>query len=517
MAAPVRIFISHTTGDRRDLRLAHRLADALQTRGAQVWIAPESIPAGAAWEREIVAGILERCTHFLAILSSASTGAEWVLKEIDLARRRQGQDRGFTVLPLVVGRLGGYPASDYIERLQQVPYRDDFAAQLEEVVAAVGLRPQPPTAWRSFIAEKTDGFVGRDHVLAAIERFLRSRRCGYFVVVGDPGAGKSALLAEYVRRTGCVAHFNVRSQGITQASQFVESVGSQVIARYGLAHPSLPPAAGRDGSFLAGVLEEAAPRDQQTQRLVIAVDALDEVDLASQTPGSNVLYLPATLPEGVFFVMTRRQQPLPLTVQAPYEVFDLLDYPEQNLRDATRYIRAAAGRQRVRSWIESHRLSVDDFVQRLAERSETNFMYLRHVLPEIERGIYRDLTIEQLPVGLEGYYEDHWRRMGMAARPLPRTKIKVVYLLAEIRQPATRRLLAEFAGEDELSVQEVLDEWDPFLREQRSDADTLFSLYHTSFRDFLHRKDVVRAAGVNLRDINAAIADDLYERLFGDA
>jgi len=30
---------------------------------------------------------------------------------------------------------------------------------------------------------------------------------GYFTIEGDPGAGKSAILAEYVRRTGCIAHF----------------------------------------------------------------------------------------------------------------------------------------------------------------------------------------------------------------------------------------------------------------------------------------------------------------------
>ena len=123
-------------------------------------------------------------------------------------------------------------------------------------------------------------------------------------------------------------------------------------------------------------------------------------------------------------------------------------------------------------------------------------MYLRYVLPEIGSGVYDDLEIGVLPKGLQGYYDDHWRRMGMLARPLPRMRIRIIYILAEVKQPVSRRLIARFATDhslpvDELAVQEVLDDWRQFLHVQRRDA-SRFSLYHASFRDFLHRKDVVQ-------------------------
>ena len=41
-------------------------------------------------------------------------------------------------------------------------------------------------------------------------------------------------------------------------------------------------------------------------------------------------------------------------------------------------------------------------------------------LPEIEKGAYEDLSVENLPMGLEGDSDDHWRRMEMTAKPLPR-------------------------------------------------------------------------------------------------
>lgn len=100
-------------------------------------------------------------------------------------------------------------------------------------------------------------------------------------------------------------------------------------------------------------------------------------------------------------------------------------------------------------------------------------------------------------------------------------RIRVIYILAEAKQPVSRGLIAQFATDrslvvDEFAVQEVLDDWRLFLHVQRRD-EARFGVCHASFRDFLHRKDVVRAAGVAIEDINALIADDLWASLFGDA
>jgi hypothetical protein len=53
------------------------------------------------------------------------------------------------------------------------------------------------------------------------------------------------------------------------------------------------------------------------------------------------------------------------------------------------------------------------------------------------------------------------------------------------------------------------------LREQRDDDLTRYSIYHASFQDFLHRQDVVQAAGVTLRGIGSLIADNMWDDLLG--
>lgn len=356
----------------------------------------------------------------------------------------------------------------------------------------VGVRPE----FQAWIEEKNEGFVGRKFVFDAIDKFLASNQKGYFIIEADPGVGKSALLAKYVRDNKCVFHFNIRSQGINRADQFLQGISSQIISRYNLSYPLELPADGtRDGKFLGKLLEEVSSKLKSGEKLVIAVDALDEVDQTDHK-GSNILYLPVTLPKGVYFILTQRPIALPLNVNPiPYR-FDLMEYQAESLQDIQTYIRTRTQKSpKLREWINGQGLSVDEFVMQLGDKSENNFMYLRYVLTEIESGNYGNLSIDNLPQGLMAYYQDHWRRMGMLDRPLPMHKVAIVYFLAELREPVSRRLLAELCGEKSLTVQMVLDEWQQFLRETQLESETRYSIYHQSFSDFLYRKDIVQAYG----------------------
>jgi hypothetical protein len=367
-----------------------------------------------------------------------------------------------------------------------------------------------------FVQNKTEGFVGREHVFRAITAFLESQPSGYMTIWGDPGMGKTTLLAEYVRRTGCIVHFNSRGQGIVHPSQFTENVSAQIIAEFGLPYAGLPGGATQDGSFLARMLGDASQKLARGERLVIAVDALDEVDLASHTHGGNVLYLPRTLPGSVYFILTRRDVKLPFDVETPQVGLNLMNYPAENRRDVETYLRRCSERPRVRQWIQNQPgLGATGFVDTLAEKSQNNFMYLRFILLDIESGLYSDIQAGRLPVGLQGYYDSHWRLMGMTARPLPRLKILIIYILSVVELPVSRRQLSGFlkgsgVEADELAVQEVLDEWEQFLHKEPGPGGMHYSIYHTSFRDdFLKQQEIVQAAGVTIPYIHTQISSSI--------
>ncbi len=375
-----------------------------------------------------------------------------------------------------------------------------------------------PTQFQSLIADKTEDFVGREYVFNAIEALIANNPKGYFTIIGDPGQGKSAILAKYVQDTGCIAHFNVLLQGPNRADQFLESVCRQLIERYELDYDSLPPNATRDGEFLGQLLDEVAQK-RDGEAVIIAVDALDEVDTASYRDAANILYLPAYLPDGVYFILTRRRGvEVPLTSFAPMQTLNLLDFQTDSERDVRTYIGNRVNssgnlRQQIDVWGET----ITEFTNKIAQKSENNFMYLRYVLLDIESGLYQDLTLEQFPQGLQGYYDFHWRRMGMTAKPLPVEKIKIVYILGEVREPVSRRQICDFSGEDEYAVQQVLNDWKQFLHELTKE-DKRYSVYHSSFRDFLHRKDILETHPVTLPGIHQLISKKLlkdWEKLKG--
>jgi hypothetical protein len=295
----------------------------------------------------------------------------------------------------------------------------------------------------------------------------------------------------------------VRASGITSARQFLENVCTQIIVDFGLQYPNLPPEATQDGVFLLKLLQEVSITLEGGERLVIAVDALDEVDVTNHQQGANILYLPPVLPDNVYFILTRRDVDLQMVSQAPQRELDLMTHPAENREDVEFYIRRNSEHPQLQAWTVRQKMTEQEFVSQLADLSESNFMYLRYVLPEIESGMYHDLDIQRLPTGLTGYYEDHWLRMGMQVKPLPRVKIRIVYVMCEVRQPVSRKLISEFATNNEM------------LHEQLLPDDKRYSIYHSSFRDFLHRKDIVKAAGVTIKDINALIADNLWAELFG--
>ncbi|HBK20994.1 MAG TPA: hypothetical protein DDZ60_00320 [Planktothrix sp. UBA10369] len=360
----------------------------------------------------------------------------------------------------------------------------------------------------ALIADKTQDFVGREYVFNAIAQFISSQPKGYFTITGDPGQGKSAILAKYVQDIGCIAHFNVQVVGPKTAGEFLKSVCTQLIDRYFSSSRTLPSNATEDGQFLGQLLEEVAAR-KNNKPVIIAVDALDEVDSNSDR-NANILYLPPYLPEGIYFVMTiRRGVEVPFITYTPQDILSLLDYQEDSQRDVRQYIQNRInGSERLRSRIEERRETLLEFIDKIAAKSENNFMYLRYVLEDIEKGLYQDLTLERFPQGLQSYYEFHWRRMGMTATPLPDEKIKIVYILGEVRQPVSRQQICDFSGEDTRTVQTVLNEWEQFLHELEKDSQKRYIVYHASFRDFLHRKDILEKTGVTIPGINQLIAKD---------
>ena len=369
-----------------------------------------------------------------------------------------------------------------------------------------------PAEFKSLIKEKIRSFCGRQFVFEAFKQFCNKNRSGYFTVVGDAGMGKSAIAAKYVWDNKSPCYFNIRSDGRNRPELFLESIRKQLIKRYELHNA--------EKANLADLLEQVSKKLTDSERLVIVVDALDEVE---QEAGGNLLDLPPSLPEHVYFLLTRR----PYTIEkkrlsapdTPVEELDLRgsEYVNLSREDIKEYIRFFLNvdkdyKNAIRQWIQDRNISDNDFVEQVATKSENNFMYLRYVLPGIANGYYDDLSLKQLPDGLQEYYQVHWQRMGMEEKP-QEAKVFILFILVEIGTPIPSEMIADIAEQDEYDVQVVLDEWVEYLKLQNIKGENCYSIYHASFLDFLKAKRVLDYKRKLFQEVNQRIADYLIRKM----
>ena len=344
------------------------------------------------------------------------------------------------------------------------------------------------------IAERTTDFVGRVFLDARLATFMEQHDRGYFVLVGEPGIGKTAWAAHVVREYQALHHFNVSAMGIVRPDQCLENLCAQIIARFQLDQPYLPVSAGRDGSLLDKLLRQAAGK-LDGRKLVIAIDALDEAQMPADIRGANTLYLPTSLPAGVYFVLTRRPQPMPLETApgTPSETFALGAELPDNQADVRTYLRQQAGRPEFVARLTEQRIPTERFVEELAERSTGNFMYLAYLLPDIAAGLFDPLHLTGLPQGLRGYYERFWNELESAKDEGREAWTKfykpVIGMLAAAREPVSVAWIGRIL---DLSPDEIADfalaRWRKFLCQTGVASETCWRLYHASFADFLAEK-----------------------------
>ncbi|MEH2007263.1 AAA family ATPase [Nostoc sp.] len=375
-----------------------------------------------------------------------------------------------------------------------------------------------PDEFKALIEEKTKAFCGRVFVFNEFNDFLKNHPKGYFTVIGDAGMGKSAIAAQSVSKYKAICYFNIRAEGRNTPEQFLQSIRQQLINRYHLQNA--------ENDNLPTLLKKVNEKLATGEPLVIVVDALDEVE----QPGSgNLLDLPKNLPEKIYFLLTRRRyaqnEKRLLTEEVPEQQLDLTanQYEVWNRKDIKEYISTFINDEPehhgLKTWIQKRNIQPPYFIEQVAQKSENNFMYLYYVLPSIARGDYQDLSLEELPEKLQGYYEQHWKQIEMDT-PDKRTNAIILCVLVEVGKPISCKSIARITGRNEYDVLELLNKWLEFLRRQKQNQEDYYSIYHQSFADFLRKQPTLKrekkSNNIDWQEVQRLISDSndqLWARL----
>lgn len=120
------VFISYSSKDRNKIK---KLIKLIEEAGYLCWRAPEQIPPGSSYAKEIPKAIRE-CDVFLLILSQYAQESIWVEKEIDCAVLNHK-----VIIPL---QMDETPMNEtlrfYLNNVQMIPYWDQPEYAMDELI-----------------------------------------------------------------------------------------------------------------------------------------------------------------------------------------------------------------------------------------------------------------------------------------------------------------------------------------------------------------------------------------------
>ena len=412
------------------------------------------------------------------------------------------------------------------------------------------LNPKAGTSITGKVSDRTSNFTGRDWVFEAIHQWLSaSNPSRYFLLTGEPGAGKTAIsdrLSQFAHSPifphptllpgflnavhGCSARDSTTvdpktfarsiafqlAQHIPSFAQALKDSGEkQVNIHVDLsietAHDSTIQAIVIQNLNLAGVMTaqeafnwvvlnplHAIYQAGFDQPITILVDALDEA-LTHEGDRTIVDLLSSLehLPPQIRFILTSRNVAQVENRFLSIEELNLSasEFYAHNQTDLHAYIQTRCSQNTPLSTylsdLEPHRQAIA--IDQITQKAEGNFLYVRFLLDEIEQG-KRSLTdLEGLPEGLDGlYYESLARVIKLGKQDWHTTYAPLIGILSVARASLTLSHLQAFTQQSESTLWQRLGDLREFLEvlEPQTTAvpETSYSLYHQSMMDFLRKR-----------------------------
>jgi hypothetical protein len=365
----------------------------------------------------------------------------------------------------------------------------------------------------------TEDFTGRQWVFDAVEEWVSKGSERFLIVTGEPGIGKSAIMARLAQtRDDVVAyHFCIAGRNSTITPNTVlRSIAAQLsrtVPEYGTALiNSLKPeklsihvdiqAAKVDGGDITGViikhLYAADPEESldillrsplcnvsETSPLIILIDSLDEaVTYQGRVNLASLLARIDDIPPWIKFICSSRPERRVLRYFDKLQPFILDAESENNLHDVGQYIAARVQRPAMQKSIKDTGMEKELSLEKLLARQCGNFLYIKILLDDIEAGRQSLANISDLPKSLDDIYHQFLSRFTFSEwknqyQPLFR-------IFAAAQAPVTEEHLAWFTGIGKSDIRMRLGVLMQFLSlREIEQGQILYALYHQSLRDYL--------------------------------
>jgi hypothetical protein len=421
-------------------------------------------------------------------------------------------------------------------RIRVKDQADQFHQENERKAAALAASPSTVLRWpgaqdfTGYLAAKREGFVGREWLFERVIDWTARGTSRSMLITGDPGLGKSAIVAEMVEhreKMGVIAWFCCRWEQPDQLAPrvFIEAIAASLAENLpayaqALAAPELQTLlekakigreVGPHTLFEQLVLSALAKLpDPPSESRLILIDALDE---SLVVPQGIVDLLAATLnqwPEWLRVVATTRAYPDILRSLHGMQAEVLRADAAENRADLADYV---AGRLGL-----SSTSSGDSIYNGVLDAAQGNFLIAKALIDEIRAGHLRveDLLNVKLgrghpllPPGLQLYYERSFARLFPADSDFAPAGTMLALAMAAL-EPLDLPTLQTASGLERTVLASVLKRLAGFLPL----TDKRFAFFHKSVRDWLdagtldtYGEPIAQRFAIDVRVGRSALAD----------
>ena len=516
-----RIFLSYGRLDASDL--AAKLKADLESAGYEVWQDTNMIRAGKSWEQEILEG-LKTTDLMIAVLSphavrtaETSNNPDSIdsvcLDEISFARFSKPSTPIIPVMaiacepPFCIFRL------DYIDMCSWKQSEQKYETGFNRLIEAINStlkgeiryraweQQLKPWDFSSFLNEKRKYFCARQWIFDEIEAWRKRSNERALIITGEPGIGKSAIVAELVHRNpdGQMLAYHCCQSGAAatlSASRFVRNIAALIASKIGkyadmLSQPAISEilteeacAADPLSAFEGGILTplESVPAPDATRYILI--DAINESLELNEKHG--ILDILASrlmrLPSWLRLVITTRKNREILDRLKGVRTIEVSANDPRNISDARTYIDLRSKELAIETLLLTQNLSYVFFRKNLEIKSASNFLYLYNAFREIELNPGKtDYFFEKIPSGLYAQYLEFFKRHFPDEKSFERVKTLLEVLIAADIPLASNILLSIIESHESNYLSSALRELSAYLIE----GEAGYELYHKSLADWL--------------------------------
>jgi hypothetical protein len=522
------VFISYGRADA--LEFAERLAADLKQRGGyQVWLDLADIEKGGLFEVRIEQGI-RAASVVLAVMTRHSLREESVCRDEVVFALNEGKP----VVPLRVDPDPKLKPTLLLARRNWIDftqnYEESFAALLRYLSGDESASRSPllptitgvvPLDFGPEIARFSAGFTGREWLNHELGLWLDNPKGRAFVIIGEPGVGKSAIAAwlSQTRREQVLGiHFcTSRNTRTLNPFEFVACLVAQLCTQLGGyaeavegRHPEVRRSTASD-AFRELIVEPTRGMPAPAQPLLIIVDSLDEASAQEGETVVDVLVNQAEdLPAWLRIVATTRPEERILQRIRRLSPFELKAERPENLRDVTDYMH---GRLRKRGLAVLSPSDAAATVHQLEELADGNFLYARMMLDAIEEGNLSPADLGRMTPGLGEFYSTGFNRAFPDVEAYSRDYLPILKSLAVAVAPIPFVLLQGVTASPPETVNRRLLKLKPYLRTYGQDNATEYALFHNSLRDWLVDQHAAGEYWCDADSGHACLAQSLLEEL----